>query len=98
MNVKRVYRVMKAHALLLDRHTANGEERRHERRIAVDRPDTGWCSDGEIGCDNSDWVRIACTLDCCDRRRCPGWATTGGIDSSDIRVESLERRFGVVDK
>ena len=64
------------------------------------RPDTRWCSDGEIGCHNSEWVRIACTLDCCDRkaRRCPGWATTGGIDSSDIRVESLERRFGLVDK
>src|SRR3954464_10318577 len=29
--------------LLLDRHTGSGEERRHDGRIAVDRPDTRWC-------------------------------------------------------
>ena len=63
VNVKRVYRVMKAHGLLLERHTGNGEERRHEGRVAVDRPDTRWCSDGfEIGCDNGEKVRIAFTL------------------------------------
>jgi len=102
VNVKRVYRVMKAHGLLLDRHTGNGEERRHDGRIAVDRPDTRWCSDGfEIGCDNGEKVRIAFTLDCCDREAISWVATTGGIDSSDIRdlmIESVERRFGLVDK
>ena len=52
VNVKRVYRVMKAHGLLLERHTGKGEERRHDGRVAVDHPDTRWCSDGfEIGCD-----------------------------------------------
>jgi putative transposase len=102
VNVKRVYRVMKAHGLLLDRHTGNGEERRHNGRIAVDRPDTRWCSDGfEIGCDNGEKVRLAFTLDCCDREAIAWVATTGGIDSSDIRdlmIESVERRFGLVDK
>ena len=34
-NHKRVYRVMKVHDLLLDRH-AGGGERRHDGRIAVD--------------------------------------------------------------
>ena len=34
-NHKRIYRVMKAHGLLLDRH-AGGVERRHDGRIAVD--------------------------------------------------------------
>ena len=34
-NHKRVYRVMKVHDLLLDRH-AGGVERRHDGRIAVD--------------------------------------------------------------
>ena len=34
-NHKRVYRVMKVHGLLLDRH-AGGVERRHDGRIAVD--------------------------------------------------------------
>jgi putative transposase len=64
VNVKRVYRIMKAHGLLLERHTAGGVERRHDGRVAVDRPDTRWCSDGfEIGCDNGERVRIAFTLD-----------------------------------
>lgn len=102
VNVKRVYRVMKAHGLLLERHTGNGEEQRHDGRIAVDRPDTRWCSDGfEIGCDNGEKVRIAFTLDCCDREAISWVATTGGISSSDIRdlmIESVERRFGLVDK
>jgi putative transposase len=34
-NHKRIYRVMKVHGLLLDRH-AGGAERRHNGRIAVD--------------------------------------------------------------
>jgi putative transposase len=91
VNVKRVYRVMKAHGLLLDRHTADGEEQRHDGRIAVDCPDTRWCSDGfEIGCDNDEKVRIAFTLDCCDREAISWVATTGGIDSSDIRDLMIE--------
>ena len=102
VNFKRVYRVMKAHGLLLERHTGDGEEQRHDGRIAVDRPDTRWCSDGfEIGCDNGEKVRIAFALDCCDREAISWVATTGGITSSDIRdlmVESVERRFGLVNK
>jgi transposase InsO family protein len=67
-NVKRVYRVMKVHGFLLQRH-AGGEERRHEGRIAVDARNTRWCSDGlEIGCDNGERVRVAFALDCCDRQ------------------------------
>ena len=93
---------MKAHGLLLERHTGGGEERRHDGRITVDCPDTRWCSDGfEIGCDNGEKVRIAFTLDCCDREAISWVATTGGINSSDIRdlmIESVERRFGLVDK
>jgi putative transposase len=102
VNVKRVYRVMKVHGLLLERHTGSGEERRHDGRVAVEQPDTRWCSDGfEIGCDNGEKVRIAFTLDCCDREAISWVATTGGINSSDIRdlmVESVERRFGLVNK
>jgi len=46
-------------------------------------------------------VRIAFTLDCCDREAISWVATTGGISSGDIRdlmLESLERRFGLVDR
>ena len=102
VNVKRVYRIMKAHGLLLERHSRGGVERRHDGRVAVDRPDTRWCSDGfEIGCDNGERVRIAFTLDCCDREAISWVATTGGIDSGDIRdlmIESVERRFGLVER
>ena len=53
-NHKRVYRVMKAHNLLLDRHVG-GVERRHDGRIAVDERNRRWCSDGfEIGCDSGE--------------------------------------------
>jgi putative transposase len=63
VNVKRVYQVMKAHALLLQRHTGDGVGQRHDRRVAVDWPDRRWCSDGfEIGCGNGERVRIAFTL------------------------------------
>jgi putative transposase len=102
VNVKRVYRIMKAHRLLLERHTGNGVERRHDGRVAVDRPNTRWCSDGfEIGCDSGERVRIAFTLDCCDREAISWVATTGGIDSGDVRdlmIESVERRFGLVNR
>ena len=82
---------MKAHALLLARHIGDGEERRHDGWIAVDRPDTRWCSDGfEIGCDNGEKVRIAFTPNCCDREAISWVATTGGIDSSDISDLMIE--------
>ncbi|TMJ14496.1 MAG: DDE-type integrase/transposase/recombinase, partial [Alphaproteobacteria bacterium] len=96
-NVKRVYRVMKVHGLLLQRH-AGGEERRHEGRIAVDTRNTRWCSDGlEIGCDNGERVRVAFALDCCDREAMSFVATTSGITGEDVRdlmVAALEHRFG----
>ena len=102
VNVKRVYRVMKANALRLERHSGSGEERRHDGRVAVDRSDTRWCSDGlEIGCDNGERVRIAFTLDCCDREAISWVAATGGLDSGDIRdlmIASVERRFGLVNR
>jgi putative transposase len=102
VNVKRVYRVMKAHGLLLERHSGNGAERRHDGRVAVERSDRRWCSDGfEIGCDNGERVRIAFTLDCCDREAIAWIATTGAIVSSDIRdlmIESIERRFGLTNR
>ena len=101
VNVKRVYRVMKAHGLLLQRHSGGGAERRHDGRVAVDHSDTRWCSDGfEIGCDNGEAMRIAFTLDCCDREALAWVATTGGLQGRDIRdlmIDSMERRCGPVD-
>jgi transposase InsO family protein len=84
-NHKRVYRVMKAHNLLLDRHVG-GVERRHDGRIAVDERNRRWCSDGfEIGCDSGERVRVAFALDCCDREAMSFLATTSGITGGDVR-------------
>ena len=84
-NHKRVYRVMKVHGLLLDRH-AGGVERRHDGRIAVDERNRRWCSDGfEIGCDNGERVRVAFALDCCDREAMSFLAATGGVSGEDVR-------------
>ena len=44
-NHKRIYRVMKVHSLLLDRH-AGGSERHDDGRVAVDERNRRWCSDG----------------------------------------------------
>ena len=96
-NHKRVYRVMKVHGLLLDRH-AGGVERRHDGRIAVDERNRRWCSDGfEIGCENGEKVRVAFALDCRDREAMSFLATTGGITGEDVRflmVAAVEHRFG----
>jgi putative transposase len=100
-NHKRVYRVMKEHGLLLQRH-AGGVERRHDGKIAVDRSDLRWCSDAfEIGCDNGERVRVAFALDCCDREAMSYVATTGGIGGEEVRdlmVTAVEHRFGRVNR
>ena len=47
----RVYRTMKAHGLLLHRHASGVGQRRHDGKIAVDRSNLRWCSDGfELAC------------------------------------------------
>ena len=100
-NHKRVYRVMKVHGLLLDRH-AGGTERRHDGRIAVDERNRRWCSDGfEIGCDNGERVRVAFALDCCDREAMSFLATTSGVSGEDVRdlmLAAVEHRFGPVNR
>lgn len=101
-NVKRVYRVMKVHGLLLQRHAGGCKARRHEGKIAVGTPNTRGCSDGlEIGCENGERVRVAFALDCCDREAMGFIATTGGITGEDVRdlmVAAVEHRFGQVNR
>lgn len=100
-NHKRVYRVMKEHSLLLQRH-AGGAERRHDGKIAVAASNLRWCSDAfEIGCENGERVRVAFALDCCDREAMSHVATTGGIGGEEVRdliVAAVEHRFGRVNR
>jgi putative transposase len=101
-NHKRVYRVMKAHCLLLQRRAGGAEGRRHDGRIAVERSNLRWCSDGfEIGCDNGEKVRVAFALDCCDREVLGHVATLEGIkdeDVQDLMITAVEYRLGPVNR
>jgi len=101
-NHKRVYRVMRDHGLLLQRFSGKDEGRRHDGRVAVDRSNLRWCSDGfEIGCDNHEKVRVAFALDCCDREALGFVATTEGIkgcDVQDLMIAAVEARFGQVNR
>lgn len=98
INAKRVYRLMKKHGLLLQRHTGRRRPREHNGRVATLRSNVRWCSDGlEFTCWNSEVVRVAFALDCHDREVI-GWvATPGGISGEMIRdmmVHCVEKRFG----
>jgi transposase InsO family protein len=98
VNAKRVYRLMKKHGLLLERHTARRRPREHDGRVATIRSNSRWCSDAlEFTCWNGDAVRVAFALDCHDREVISWVATTAGISGEMIRdmmVRSVEQRFG----
>lgn len=99
VNVKRVYRVMRDHDLLLERRCKQpGMTRRHEGRVAVDTSNTRWCSDGfEFRCEDGDRLRVTFALDCCDREAISWVASSHGYSGDDVRdvmLEAIERRFG----
>lgn len=100
VNPKRIYRLMKMHKLLLQRHTGR-PVRLHEGAVMTKRSNLRWCSDAfEIACWNGDRVRVAFSMDCCDREVMSYIATTGGISGDmvrDMMVEAIEDRFGRVD-
>jgi putative transposase len=98
VNAKRVYRLMKKHGLLLERHTGRRRPREHDGQIATIRSNCRWCSDAlEFTCWNGEVVRVAFALDCHDREVISWVATTAGISGEMIRdmmVRSVEQRFG----
>ncbi|EFC2566858.1 IS3 family transposase [Escherichia coli] len=99
INAKRVYRIMRQNALLLERKTAVPPSKRaHTGKVAVKESNQRWCSDGfEFRCDNGEKLRVTFTLDCCDREALHWAVTTGGFDSEtvqDVMLGAVERRFG----
>lgn len=98
VNAKRVYRVMRDHQLLLRRPGRRSDTRRHDGRIAVDRSNARWCSDGfEFRCDNGAPLRVTFALDCHDREAISWAATTGGHSGDvvrDVMLAAVEQRFG----
>jgi transposase InsO family protein len=100
VNGKRVYRLMKKHGLLLERHTGRRRAREHDGRVATIRSNCRWCSDAlEFTCWNGKVVHIAFALDCHDREAISWVASTAGISGEMIRdmmVRSVEQRFGTL--
>lgn len=101
VNPKRIYRLMKMYNLLLQRYTGR-PTRLHEGIITMKRSNLRWCSDVfEIACGNGERIRVAFSMDCCDREIMSYVATTGGISGDmvrDLMAESIESRFGMVDQ
>ncbi|MCL6944679.1 IS3 family transposase [Escherichia coli] len=99
INAKRVYRIMRQNALLLERKPAVPPSKRaHTGKVAVKESNQRWCSDGfEFRCDNGEKLRVTFALDCCDREALHWAVTTGGFDSEtvqDVMLGAVERRFG----
>ncbi|MBB7245636.1 IS3 family transposase [Escherichia coli] len=99
INAKRVYRIMRQNALLLERKPAVPPSKRaHTGRVVVKESNQRWCSDGfEFRCDNGEKLRVTFALDCCDREALHWAVTTGGFNSEtvqDVMLGAVERRFG----
>uniref|UniRef100_UPI003EBFA9E1 IS3 family transposase n=1 Tax=Escherichia coli TaxID=562 RepID=UPI003EBFA9E1 len=99
INAKRVYRIMRQNALLLERKPAVPPSKRaHTGRVAVKESNQRWCSDGfEFRCDNGEKLRVTFAPDCCDREALHWAVTTGGFNSEtvqDVMLGAVERRFG----
>jgi len=101
VNRKRVYRIMKRNNLLLPKHTGR-PVRMHDGQVVTLQSNMRWCSDVfEIGCWNGERVRVAFSMDCCDREVISYVASTAGISGEmarDLMAESIEARFGLVDR
>jgi len=102
VNHKRVYRIMRQNNLLLEKHTGHKPKRTHDGEVITLKSNLRWCSDGfEIRCWSGEKVRVAFSLDCCDREIMSYVATTRGISAEmirDLMTHSLEARFGTVDE
>ena len=99
VNHKRVYRLMRLHSMLLERHSGHRPGRVHDGKIVVMGSNLRWCSDAfEIPCWNGDTVRIGFTIDAHDREAISWVGMAGcGISGDDVRdmmLEAVEKRFG----
>lgn len=97
VNHKRVYRLMKASKLLLDRF-APKPERPHDGKVITLKSDLRWCTDAfMIRCWSGEAIHVAFSLDCCDREAISFVAADTHLNGEDIRdliAASVEQRFG----
>ena len=97
-NYKRVFRIMKRHDLLLQRHTGRRKGRLHGGKVVVMRSNLRWCCDVfEITCWNGEIVRIVFVIDAHDRGSarlaCGGQRRRRGSMVRDLMLEAVELRF-----
>jgi putative transposase len=101
VNHKRIYRIMRANKLLLSKYVQR-PTRTHEGKVITLKSNTRWCSDTmTIKCFNGEKVELAFALDTCDREAISYVAKAGAMTGADIRdliAQSVEARFGFVDK
>ena len=97
-NHKRVYRLMRAHGLLLRRCFGDRRTRVHDGKVITLKSDLRWCTDVfEVRTWNGDRVQVAFVLDCCDREVIAFVAIHGFMDGElirDLMLAAVERRFG----
>ncbi len=98
INAKRVYRIMRQNALLLERKPAVPPSKRAHTGRVRERKQSAMVPDGfEFCCDNGERLRVTFALDCCDREALHWAVTTGGFNSEtvqDVMLGAVERRFG----
>jgi putative transposase len=98
VNGKRVLRILRAHGLTLQAHTARRPARTHDGVVVALRSNIRWCSDHfELGGRDGAVVRVLFAIDACDREIIAWSATTSGISGEmvrDLMVSCVERRFG----
>jgi len=98
VNHKKVYRLMRMHGLLLERHSGRRPGRTHDGKVVVMASNRRWCSDAlEFNCWNGEIVRVAFVIDAHDREVIAWRAVVGsGISGSNVRdmmLEAVEKRF-----
>jgi putative transposase len=101
LNLKRIHRVMRENGLLLKRPNRK-PTRAHDGKVMTMASNLRWCSDHfDVRCWNGDVVRVVFSLDTHDREIIAWKATMGGMTGElvrDVIAESVEKRFGDVDR
>jgi transposase InsO family protein len=96
---KRIFRLMRANALLLQKCTGDRIDRAHDGVVQTLRSNTRWCSDGlEIRCWNGEIVRLTFALDTCNWEIIAWVASTEGFSGEiarDVMLLTVERRSAV---
>ena len=92
INAKRVYRIMRQNALLLERKPVPPSKRAHTGRVAVKESNQRWCSDGfEFRCDNGENCESRSRWTAVTVRHCTGRSLRAASTVKQYRTSCWER-------